>query len=58
MYRTFNMGIGLCVVCEPGRAEEVLQCVAQAGLSASRIGHIAPGGDTATVAWASPEASA
>jgi len=58
MYRTFNMGIGLSVVCEPGRADEALQCVAQAGLSASRIGHIAPGGETPTVAWASPEASA
>lgn len=58
MYRTFNMGIGLCIVCEPARADEALKCVAQAGLSGSRIGHIAPGGEVATVAWASPEASA
>ena len=46
MLRTFNMGIGLIVVCSPGDAGAVLAAVAEAGEpGAVRIGSIRSGGE-------------
>ena len=46
MLRTFNMGVGLIVVCAAADAETVLAALAAAGeSSAVRIGRIAPGGE-------------
>ncbi len=52
MYRTFNMGIGLCVVCSPGNGQRALQLIEAAGLRGRKIGDIRPGADTPTLAWA------
>jgi len=44
MYRTFNMGIGLIAVCEPGAVGRLLAAFAHAGEPhAARIGRIVPG---------------
>jgi len=44
MLRTFNMGIGLAVVCAAGNADAVLESLAEAGEpGAARIGAIRPG---------------
>jgi phosphoribosylformylglycinamidine cyclo-ligase len=46
MLRTFNMGIGLIIVCAPGDAEAVLHAVADAGEpQATRIGVIRAGAE-------------
>ena len=46
MLRTFNMGIGLIIVCAPGDAEAVLHAVADAGeRQATRIGVIRAGAE-------------
>ena len=45
MFRTFNMGIGLILVCAPGSRDEVLGLLADAGEEhAAVIGAIVPGG--------------
>jgi phosphoribosylformylglycinamidine cyclo-ligase len=45
MFRTFNMGIGLIVVCAPEHAEEIVTVLATSGeASAVRIGHVRAGG--------------
>jgi phosphoribosylformylglycinamidine cyclo-ligase len=47
MYRTFNMGIGLVVVCAPDDAERVLDTMRRAGEpSAWRIGRVVSGDRT------------
>lgn len=38
MYLTFNMGVGFCVVCEPGVADKVIAVCAEHGTSAQIIG--------------------
>ena len=44
MYRTFNMGIGLVIVCESREAERVLDSLRQAGEPrAVRIGQVVSG---------------
>jgi len=44
MYRTFNMGIGLIVVCTARDAERVMSTVARAGeANAVRLGFVVPG---------------
>jgi phosphoribosylformylglycinamidine cyclo-ligase len=49
MYRTFNMGIGLVVVCRPGDAERVLDTTRRAGEpNPFRIGRIVSGHRTVT----------
>jgi phosphoribosylformylglycinamidine cyclo-ligase len=45
MYRTFNMGIGLIVVCGSGDEQGVVDSFAAAGEEAVRIGEIAAGGN-------------
>ena len=45
MLRTFNMGIGLIVVCAPGDADSILEHLVQAGESgAVRLGEVRDGG--------------
>jgi phosphoribosylformylglycinamidine cyclo-ligase len=46
MLRTFNMGIGLIVACDPSHEEAILGSLADAGeADARRIGRVHPGGD-------------
>jgi phosphoribosylformylglycinamidine cyclo-ligase len=45
MFRTFNMGIGLIVVCAPEHVDEIVTAVAAGGeASAVRVGHVRAGG--------------
>jgi phosphoribosylformylglycinamidine cyclo-ligase len=43
MYRTFNMGVGMVVVCAAVDVESVLSAADQAGLKGWRIGSLRPG---------------
>jgi phosphoribosylformylglycinamidine cyclo-ligase len=43
MYRTFNMGIGMVVMCAGADVESVLTSAASAGLAAKVIGSLRPG---------------
>ena len=43
MLRTFNLGVGLAVVCRAGNAEEVLKLLNESGEHAYRIGEIVEG---------------
>ncbi|MDZ7782609.1 MAG: phosphoribosylformylglycinamidine cyclo-ligase [Halioglobus sp.] len=45
MYRTFNCGVGMVVCVAPEDERRALDCLAQAGQTAWRIGDIAAGGD-------------
>jgi phosphoribosylformylglycinamidine cyclo-ligase len=44
MYRTFNCGIGMCVVVAPGDVERALRRLAALGETATRIGSVVAGG--------------
>ncbi len=47
MFRAFNMGIGLIVVCAPRDAERVIMAIADAGEpDAARIGFVVSGDKT------------
>jgi phosphoribosylformylglycinamidine cyclo-ligase len=43
MYRTFNMGVGMVVICAPSDMKSVLSAAAAAGLSGWKIGSLKPG---------------
>jgi phosphoribosylformylglycinamidine cyclo-ligase len=43
MYRTFNCGIGMCVVVAPGDADAALASLAAGGETVSVIGRVASG---------------
>jgi phosphoribosylformylglycinamidine cyclo-ligase len=43
MYRTFNMGVGMVVICGPSDVDSVLSAAVQAGLKGWRIGTLRPG---------------
>ena len=43
MYRTFNMGVGMVVICAPSDVNSVLSAAQQAGLEGWRIGSLRPG---------------
>jgi phosphoribosylformylglycinamidine cyclo-ligase len=43
MYRTFNMGVGMVVICAPSDVESVLSAASQVGLKGWRIGKLRPG---------------
>ena len=43
MYRTFNMGVGMVVICAPSDVTSVLSAEEQAGLKGWRIGSLRPG---------------
>lgn len=43
MYRTFNMGVGLCLVCSKAEADKVLSISRQCGTKAEIIGKIVKG---------------
>ncbi len=43
MYRTFNMGVGIVIICEPSDANAVLSAASAAGVAGWRIGSLRPG---------------
>jgi phosphoribosylformylglycinamidine cyclo-ligase len=43
MYRTFNMGVGMVVICASSDVNSVLSAADQAGLKGWRIGSLRPG---------------
>ncbi|HJP61559.1 MAG TPA: phosphoribosylformylglycinamidine cyclo-ligase [Gemmatimonadaceae bacterium] len=43
MYRTFNMGVGMVVICASADVKSVLSAAEQAGLNGWRIGSLRPG---------------
>ena len=43
MYRTFNMGVGMVVICAPTDVKSVLSATEQAGVKGWRIGSLRPG---------------
>ena len=43
MYRTFNMGVGMVVICAAGDVKSVLSAADHAGLKGWRIGSLRPG---------------
>ena len=40
MYRTFNMGVGFCVVADDGDAEKVIEICKKHGTKAFKIGQV------------------
>ncbi len=42
-YRTFNMGVGMCVIVDPAAADEVAAMLREAGETVWRVGEIVPG---------------
>jgi phosphoribosylformylglycinamidine cyclo-ligase len=43
MYRTFNMGVGMVVICAPPDVKSVMSAAGEAGLQGWRIGALRPG---------------
>ena len=43
MFRSFNMGVGMVVICDGGDANTVIQDAARAGIAGWRLGEIRPG---------------
>jgi phosphoribosylformylglycinamidine cyclo-ligase len=43
MYRTFNMGVGMVVICAPSDVKSVLSAAAAAGLAGWKIGSLKAG---------------
>jgi phosphoribosylformylglycinamidine cyclo-ligase len=44
MHRTFNMGVGMVVICTPSDVEEVLSAASAAGIAGWKLGALKPGG--------------
>jgi phosphoribosylformylglycinamidine cyclo-ligase len=44
MHRTFNMGVGMVVICTPSDVKSVLSAAAAAGMSGWKLGVLKPGG--------------
>jgi phosphoribosylformylglycinamidine cyclo-ligase len=49
MYRTFNMGLGMCVVLAPNDVDSAIATMKEFGLNAWRVGEIVAGSGEATV---------
>jgi phosphoribosylformylglycinamidine cyclo-ligase len=43
MFRSFNMGVGMAVICDGADADTVIQSAARAGIAAWSLGHVRPG---------------
>lgn len=43
MFRSFNMGVGMVVICDGGDADTVIQSAARAGIAGWTLGEIRPG---------------
>jgi phosphoribosylformylglycinamidine cyclo-ligase len=43
MYRTFNMGVGMVVICAPSDVKEVLSAAARVGIAGWIVGSLKPG---------------
>jgi phosphoribosylformylglycinamidine cyclo-ligase len=43
MLRTFNMGVGMCVLVDPTDADAVTRAAEAAGVPAWVLGHVGPG---------------
>ena len=42
-YRTFNMGVGMCVVCDPGAVDDIAESLTAAGETVFPVGRIVKG---------------
>jgi len=49
MYRTFNMGIGFCVVVSPYSVDDIQSRVSSKGLKSYRIGYVEKGGGKSVI---------
>jgi phosphoribosylformylglycinamidine cyclo-ligase len=45
MHRTFNCGVGMCIVCPKEDAAKVMKIVSESGIAATKIGSIVEGND-------------
>jgi phosphoribosylformylglycinamidine cyclo-ligase len=43
MYRTFNMGVGMVVICEPADVNTVLSAASAVGVAGWKLGSLKPG---------------
>lgn len=43
MFRSFNMGVGMVVICDSGDVDVVIQHAARAGIAGWRLGEVRPG---------------
>lgn len=43
MFRSFNMGVGMVVICDAGDADRVIEGAAVAGIASWRLGSVRPG---------------
>jgi phosphoribosylformylglycinamidine cyclo-ligase len=43
MYRTFNMGVGMVVICAPSEVQSVLAAASATGVEGWRLGSLKPG---------------
>ena len=43
MFRSFNMGVGMVVICDAGDVDPVIQHAARAGIAGWRLGEVRPG---------------
>jgi phosphoribosylformylglycinamidine cyclo-ligase len=49
MFRTFNMGVGMVLICAPSDAEKILSHLHSTGESCYTVGEIVPGSRTVTI---------
>jgi phosphoribosylformylglycinamidine cyclo-ligase len=43
LFRTFNMGVGMCVLCDPSAVDAVIASARAAAVPAWVMGHVATG---------------
>jgi phosphoribosylformylglycinamidine cyclo-ligase len=43
MYRTFNMGVGMVVICAPADVKAVLSAASAVGVAGWKLGSLKPG---------------
>jgi phosphoribosylformylglycinamidine cyclo-ligase len=48
MYRTFNMGIGFCIIAPEKESDDILTALANKGVESTKIGHIKGNGNGST----------
>jgi phosphoribosylformylglycinamidine cyclo-ligase len=49
MFRSFNMGVGMIVICDGGDVDAVIQHAARAGIAGWKLGEVRPGSGRVTL---------